>query len=555
MQNTNSNLNLFYSISKKNQNSAFVCDSICNNTVVEAHNPHWLGNRKVSKSLNYKCSNGAWSEISYMTKEDFQDGDSIGFDEYGNPVAFALEGNVLILRNGTYYNVDENTWAKVEQGQGVIEYANGKVHYYSKSAYAPESSTSTNSTGISSSSYMPSDDVVIEYPSGTSSGGAKKSTGGSLPDLKVTVSTTGNVPIKHTTTTHVRPVEMAVVGAYEKSEEQTIMDNLAGTVKTSNYVVPPGGLNPGDYSVDLPNPTNLSSSENSEYAGANITDFDINVPSAGYGKSFGAAPKTEPVATEKSTTAQKFESEQMGDNFEMDLSGFNFDEYGIDTENLDTTETFYGKEEKIEYERIKIKQPSEEQEVNLYNTLSPEGPALDKDKYDYITSGSYLTVSENTGVKNPLGNPLVYNSASNPESTAKNNIIQQPGLGDLSKDSIDNGAEKQKIEIKDSATSQSISRINSIAAGINAELGGADDASVWRNADGKFNTTRLLADLGGAAVGGVTAGLITSSVMKNNQVKKELKDVKCRIANKDVATWGDSFQVSTSAVKVFKIGG
>ena len=58
-----------------------------------------------------------------------------------------------------------------------------------------------------------------------------------------------------------------------------------------------------------------------------------------------------------------------------------------------------------------------------------------------------------------------------------------------------------------------------------------------------FNTARLASDSIAAVVLGTAGGLITSSVMKKNQVEDGFEDLKCVIGGQPVAGWGDEFRV------------
>ncbi|MDW2996164.1 MAG: hypothetical protein R8M71_04350 [Alphaproteobacteria bacterium] len=69
------------------------------------------------------------------------------------------------------------------------------------------------------------------------------------------------------------------------------------------------------------------------------------------------------------------------------------------------------------------------------------------------------------------------------------------------------------------------------------------DLSVWKNADGKFNTARLASDSIAGVVLGTAGGLITSSVMKKHQAADGFEDLKCVVGGQSVAGWGDVFRV------------
>ena len=68
--------------------------------------------------------------------------------------------------------------------------------------------------------------------------------------------------------------------------------------------------------------------------------------------------------------------------------------------------------------------------------------------------------------------------------------------------------------------------------------------SVWRDADGKFNTARLASDSIAGVVLGTAGGVITSKIVKKNQIKNGFEDLKCTIGGQVVATYGDEFTVS-----------
>ncbi|MBO4683090.1 MAG: hypothetical protein J5611_00725 [Alphaproteobacteria bacterium] len=67
--------------------------------------------------------------------------------------------------------------------------------------------------------------------------------------------------------------------------------------------------------------------------------------------------------------------------------------------------------------------------------------------------------------------------------------------------------------------------------------------SVWRDRDGNFNTARLASDSIAAVVLGTAGGLITSKLVKKNQIKKGFEDLNCSIGGQRVATFGDEFSV------------
>lgn len=68
-------------------------------------------------------------------------------------------------------------------------------------------------------------------------------------------------------------------------------------------------------------------------------------------------------------------------------------------------------------------------------------------------------------------------------------------------------------------------------------------SSVWKNDNGKFNTARLASDSIAGVVLGTVGGVVTSKVIKKNQIKNGFEDLKCTIGGQNVATYGDEFNV------------
>lgn len=67
--------------------------------------------------------------------------------------------------------------------------------------------------------------------------------------------------------------------------------------------------------------------------------------------------------------------------------------------------------------------------------------------------------------------------------------------------------------------------------------------SVWKDAEGNFNTSRLVSDGIAGVVLGTVGGVVTSNVVKKNQVENGFEDIKCTIGGQTVADWGDQFRV------------
>ena len=125
---------------------------------------------------------------------------------------------------------------------------------------------------------------------------------------------------------------------------------------------------------------------------------------------------------------------------------------------------------------------------------------------------------------NPNATAEQYNKISNQVALAVEMNCQAPVIGDNSGDAKSRAA---------------VIAAGKVLDGIKAGF----DVSVWKNAQGEFNTARLASDSIAAVVLGTAGGLITSSVMKKNQVEDGFEDLKCVIGGQPVAGWGDEFRV------------
>ena len=94
----------------------------------------------------------------------------------------------------------------------------------------------------------------------------------------------------------------------------------------------------------------------------------------------------------------------------------------------------------------------------------------------------------------------------------------------------DRAIDKKQKEVK-----QGVARIDEIVGGWGK--------SVWKDKEGNFNTARLASDSIAGVVLGTTGALVTSHVVKKNQVEGGFEDIQCVIGGQTVAGWGDQFQV------------
>lgn len=67
------------------------------------------------------------------------------------------------------------------------------------------------------------------------------------------------------------------------------------------------------------------------------------------------------------------------------------------------------------------------------------------------------------------------------------------------------------------------------------------DRSHWKTASGNFNGARLASDSIAGVVLGTAGGLITSNVIKKNQIRSGFEDLQCVIAGQVVADYNDEF--------------
>ena len=104
---------------------------------------------------------------------------------------------------------------------------------------------------------------------------------------------------------------------------------------------------------------------------------------------------------------------------------------------------------------------------------------------------------------------------------------------------INNANDAAELNQRQTSSRRNIERAMSDIDSITSTL----DRSSWKNADGGFNTSRLLSDSIAGVVLGTAGGLITSHLVKKNQVESGFEDIQCTVGGQVVANWGDEFQV------------
>lgn len=146
------------------------------------------------------------------------------------------------------------------------------------------------------------------------------------------------------------------------------------------------------------------------------------------------------------------------------------------------------------------------------------------------------------------GNNVIggYCEAQNQEN--QNQILQEENDEE---EVIVTGQEDQKVQqqeepakqaANEKAKQQSRTKITSTIKLLD-DISGRFELSVWKDEDGNFNTARLVSDSVAGVVLGTAGGLITSNVVKKNQIKSGFEDIKCTIGGQVVADWGDQFRV------------
>ncbi len=147
--------------------------------------------------------------------------------------------------------------------------------------------------------------------------------------------------------------------------------------------------------------------------------------------------------------------------------------------------------------------------------------------------------------------PLVARGVATWNSGAKQCVCNQPGYIVQNNDCVESPEaaaerERREKEAAERANAEALrkSRRNiSDAHGILVGMRETFKASVWKDEEGKFNTSRLVSDSIAGVVLGTVGGVVTSNVVKKNQVEDGFEDIKCTVGGQTVADWGDEFRV------------
>ncbi len=110
-----------------------------------------------------------------------------------------------------------------------------------------------------------------------------------------------------------------------------------------------------------------------------------------------------------------------------------------------------------------------------------------------------------------------------------------PAVGDKGGESANGGDNATDTPAVPQDLAEAIAKLDTVMVGA--------DKSVWKDKEGNFNTARLVSDSIAGVVLGTAGGLITSNIVKKNQLKKGFEDIKCTIGGQEVAGYGDEIKV------------
>lgn len=92
-------------------------------------------------------------------------------------------------------------------------------------------------------------------------------------------------------------------------------------------------------------------------------------------------------------------------------------------------------------------------------------------------------------------------------------------------------------------TQQKTTEIGLIASELK-RMNGEFDRSHWKTASGNFNGARLASDSIAGVVLGTAGGLITSNIIKKNQISGGFEDLQCVIGGQIIADYNDEFTIN-----------
>ncbi len=108
-------------------------------------------------------------------------------------------------------------------------------------------------------------------------------------------------------------------------------------------------------------------------------------------------------------------------------------------------------------------------------------------------------------------------------------------------ESDDARAKREKLEAE--AEVSAIQKRITSAADVLDSIRSGFKVSVWKDEKGNFNTSRLVSDSVAGVVLGTAGGLITSNIVKKNQIEDGFEDIQCTVGGQVISNWGDEFRV------------
>ncbi len=132
-----------------------------------------------------------------------------------------------------------------------------------------------------------------------------------------------------------------------------------------------------------------------------------------------------------------------------------------------------------------------------------------------------------------------------PDERAVRIMVKTSNVCNIEPEQEDNQEPENKAsgsKVSAGARRQIASRISNSYSELE-KLSNGFKVSKWKNEDGKFNGARLVSDSVAGVVLGTAGGLITSSVIKKNQVEDGFEDINCVVGGQVVAGWKDQFNV------------
>ncbi len=158
----------------------------------------------------------------------------------------------------------------------------------------------------------------------------------------------------------------------------------------------------------------------------------------------------------------------------------------------------------------------------------------------YMWRDEYLN---NNAIVNLIDKILLFcTTGENRTGTDYNNMIAQLRALISQENAIAQKLQESAAQSRIVLQNKSAMRISETIKKINTQKSDFE-RTVWKTEDGKFNSTRLLSDSVAGVVLGTAGGLITSNVIKKNQVANGFEDIQCTVGGQVVAGWGDQFRV------------